>query len=537
MDPLDHASELLRAGQRDACRPLLEACLADAEASDADRLRATLLRASLHGDDGEMQAAIAAADRAVSMARWLGDGAAEAEALCLRASNALRLGLVRDVVEDSAAALALARALGHGRLQANALRVMSNLALRQGDEDEVRRLLEQSLACAREGRDDESEFWALNNLSNLIGIQAARHADGGDRDAARPLVAELVQVVEQALQVAERTGHWLHRAYAIANLADAYIVDGEHARARELVQEYAGLARQGHAPRLLAYANLDEVRLYRAEGRIDEAIAVIDCDAHRRFLHGNDDLALSSETALYELHKRAGRFEAALRHHEVASRMNEERLTRKAEQQVSVMLARLELEQARAAAERSRLDAELNAQRAQVLEFERERLHRAAHEDPLTGTGNRRAADEALARRLAERPVDGSLCVALVDVDHFKVVNDTHGHAVGDAVLAALGTLMRQGLRSRDEVFRYGGEEFLLVLAGASPEAGQEICERLRQAIERHDWAAIAPGLAVTASFGLARHVSDEAAARLVQRADAALYAAKHDGRNRVALA
>lgn len=538
MDILDEASQLLRSGQIDAAQRLLETCRRDPAQDDAGRLRVWLLTATAHDQAGAFEGAIEAADLALTLARRHGCASGEAEALYLRGAASLKLGLTREAIEATAASLSRARAAGDARVEAMALRVMSNLALHHGDLDEARALLDDSLASARRAGDDETEFWALNNITNLLGLRAARLAEAGDRAGARAEVDELVRVVGLALQVSDRTGHWMQRAFALSNLADAWIVDGDHARARALVRDYSALARQGGSPRLLAYANLDEVRMLRAEGRLDAAVAAIDCDEHRRLLSCNDDLALVTETALYELHKAAGRFDRALGHHEVASRMNAERLSRKAEQQVGVMMARLDLEQARSAAERARLDAELIAQRAQVLELEREQLRRVAHEDPLTGIGNRRAADETLARLLADVGEGGGACVALVDIDHFKAINDSHGHAIGDAVLAALGRLMRQGLRSRDQVFRYGGEEFLLVLADASPEACADVCDRLRLAIERHDWSRVAPRLAVTASFGLARHAgAQESAGSLVQRADEALYVAKHGGRNRVALA
>jgi diguanylate cyclase (GGDEF)-like protein len=504
VNPLDDATFLLRTGQISAALALLEACLGDVDAGEPTHLRALLLTSTAHEQEGRLEAAIEAANRATVLACRLGDAAGEAEALCLRAGACHKLGLFRDAFEGAAAGLAQARTLGHARIEAIALRHMSNQVLRNGDELEARGLLEQSLALARRAADDESEFWALNNLSNVLGIWAARCASEGDHDGSHRLVTELVSVVEQALQVARRTGHWLQLAYAVSNMADAHIVEGNHARARELVAEYAGIAQVRGNDRLLAYANLDEVRMLRAEGRADEAVAVIDSEAHRRLLAGNDDIALATEISLYEIHKDAGRFEAALRHHENVARIDVERLTRRAEQQLSVVMARIEVEQ----------------------------LHRAVHEDALTGTGNRRAADAAL-----ERAGNEPMNVALVDIDHFKSINDTHGHATGDAVLAALGRLMRQSLRSRDQVFRYGGEEFLLIIAGATAEAAREVCERQRLAIAQHDWSAIAPCLAVTASFGLARQAEGEATGLLVSRADTALYAAKRGGRNRIAVA
>lgn len=536
MDTLSRANAHLQGGRTDAALALAEACLADARTTDRDRLKALLLVAWASNQASTLERSFEAASQAAALAQAQGDGASEAEARCLRASAGHRLGLGRDALDEAAAALALARAVGAGRVEAVALRTMSNLALEQDDEDEARRLLDESLACARRVGDDDCEFWALNNISNLLGIRAARMAQAGDIDGARPVVAELKAVVDEALAVAQRTGHWLHRAFALSNLADAYIVLGDHARARELVQAYAALAREGGSHRLLAYANLDEVRMWRAEGRLDEAVALLSGERHRGLLEHNADLALTTETALHEMHRQRRDFEAALHHCERASRMHVLQLTRRAEQQARVMMMRLEVEQARATAERARLDAELSLRRARLLELERDQLQRVAHEDSLTGTGNRRAADEALAQRLQDAPSGGLISVALVDLDHFKQINDRHGHAAGDAVLRTVGALMRHALRTQDRVYRYGGEEFLVILGSGVAAVAGEVCERLRLAIESHGWGDIAPGLAVTASFGLALHGAGDTAPALLERADAALYRAKREGRNRIVL-
>jgi diguanylate cyclase (GGDEF)-like protein len=338
----------------------------------------------------------------------------------------------------------------------------------------------------------------------------------------------LVITVDRALAISRQTGHWLQQAYAISNLADAFIVLKDARRARELIGDYARLARQHGFSRLLGYAHLDEARLLRVEGHPAQAIALLDSEAHRATLQSYDDLALSTEEALVQLHKDQGHFEHALRHMEVVLSMQKTRLDLRADRQIQVLMARIDLEQARAETEQLVL-------RARALELERDLLQRNARLDTLTGVGNRRAADEALAARLvAPRSSSEQLFVAFVDVDHFKHINDTFGHATGDQVLLALGDLMRGFLRIRDEVFRYGGEEFVLLMTDDQASAGQDACERLRLLIERHDWNCLAPQLRVTASFGVTCRQGAEAASDLLSRADAAMYRAKRDGRNRV---
>ncbi len=166
-----------------------------------------------------------------------------------------------------------------------------------------------------------------------------------------------------------------------------------------------------------------------------------------------------------------------------------------------------------------------------------ERVRQLAEVDEQTGVANRRRVLAALA---AER--DRSLrtgigfAVAMLDIDHFKRINDSHGHPAGDAVLQAVAAALRGALRGSDLVGRWGGEEFLVVLPGAdTAEAGAQAAERLRLAIAGHAWAEVVAGLQVTASIGVAVSAPGEPVERLLDRADRGLYQAKHAGRNRVA--
>jgi diguanylate cyclase (GGDEF)-like protein len=126
------------------------------------------------------------------------------------------------------------------------------------------------------------------------------------------------------------------------------------------------------------------------------------------------------------------------------------------------------------------------------------------------------------------------LVIALADADNFKAINDRHGHAVGDLVLVEMAQIMKESLRLHDTVFRYGGEEFLLVLTDATDAAGLEVCSRIRARIEAFNWRSLGRDLRVTVSLGVAtRHAGDSLTA-LMERADSALYQAKNAGRNRV---
>jgi diguanylate cyclase (GGDEF)-like protein len=163
------------------------------------------------------------------------------------------------------------------------------------------------------------------------------------------------------------------------------------------------------------------------------------------------------------------------------------------------------------------------------------RLERLSSVDPLTGTLNRRGLDEQFPE--IEAPEEGfvePLAVVIVDLDHFKRINDTHGHAVGDEVLKTVAARLAGTLRGGDAVVRYGGEEFLLVLPGATLEQALRVAERARSAVEATPIKAGESRITVTASFGVTQRRRGDNRQQIIERADEALYQAKSRGRNRV---
>lgn len=156
--------------------------------------------------------------------------------------------------------------------------------------------------------------------------------------------------------------------------------------------------------------------------------------------------------------------------------------------------------------------------------------------DALTGLLNRRAFLESTGREVARtRRYGDKLSVVLLDIDHFKHINDKRGHAAGDMVLAAVGKLLNGALRTCDLVARWGGEEFVLVLPSTSLEGAEQTAERVRELLERTE---IKDGngdvIPVTASFGVANYAVGESLEQVIDRADRAMYLAKGGGRNRV---
>lgn len=158
-------------------------------------------------------------------------------------------------------------------------------------------------------------------------------------------------------------------------------------------------------------------------------------------------------------------------------------------------------------------------------------LRSLATTDVLTGLANRRRILDVAAYEIMRGRRDGTpLCFVLCDVDHFKRINDTHGHEVGDQVLVTLAQVLHAAVREVDTVARWGGEEFLVVLPDTALDAAQRVAERARWAIECADWPA---DRHVTMTFGISQLRDSETLAEAVARADEALYRGKADGRNR----
>jgi diguanylate cyclase (GGDEF)-like protein len=550
-DPLRSAAFLLtltqaatRRGDHHEGVQLAESAL-EAMPADAEPQRALALR--LLGLNrwrvGEAESAARAASDALMAYELLADRAGVVETLNLLCMIYNQLGLDREALDFAIRALKLSREIGDARLECWSLnRVAVGY---EALSDALRSLgyMQESLALAQSlpGADEEL-FAALNNLASTEIAVAAHHRASGETAAAAASRAAARAHAEQALELARRSGNTHRETIALGNLADAVNDGVDHGEAQALLEQFQTLARRHGYRSLELQADFSLAGLLSQAGR--HALAVLRLEQVLADARAADepDLCIQVERALYVSYKMLGRFEPALTHLEVHSRLEQQRLKHQAEAQARVLLARMEVDQARADAERARLDAELQRLRAQQLEDEHRTLRaeadalgRAAREDALTGLYNRRMVDETLPALLDRvRVARSPLAVAMLDLDHFKQINDRFGHGLGDQVLIAMAQLLRANTRDADLLARVGGEEFMVVLGGAPIELAQEICERLRGAVAGHPWRKVAAGLQVTVSIGLVAGLPDEPRETLIERADAALYEAKRRGRNRV---
>lgn len=189
------------------------------------------------------------------------------------------------------------------------------------------------------------------------------------------------------------------------------------------------------------------------------------------------------------------------------------------------------------------LEAQLDksAHAMEALQRDLETIKREALTDGLTGLANRKAFDDEIQRIAAEARDEGQpFTILMVDIDHFKSFNDNFGHQVGDQVLRLVARTLIDGVKGRDVAARYGGEEFVIILPGTELRAGVAVGENLRRAVATKDVINRNTGEKlgrITMSVGVAEWCAGETVEEVIERADAALYTAKHNGRNQVASA
>ncbi|HEY8242482.1 MAG TPA: tetratricopeptide repeat-containing diguanylate cyclase [Casimicrobiaceae bacterium] len=259
---------------------------------------------------------------------------------------------------------------------------------------------------------------------------------------------------------------------------------------------------------------------------------------------------VEAHDALADLHERSGNSADAVYHLRASREIERALMSEASDRRLKMLSVRYQVtaaqretdlmrakqdELAKANARLAALNLELAASDAQKSRLVVE-LERQTREDSLTGLANRRRLDQRLHDEFNRAVRYGRpLAVAIADLDHFKDVNDRWTHAVGDAVLKRVASVLSAEVRHTDLVARYGGEEFVLVLVETGAEAAAAVCEKVRTAIAMHDFTGIAPGLAITVSIGWSADTSLPGPESMLGAADTALYRAKAAGRNRTA--
>ncbi|MFO1253222.1 MAG: diguanylate cyclase [Inhella sp.] len=378
---------------------------------------------------------------------------------------------------------------------------------------------EQALAQSPEGPEGLNERFQLHNNIAYCQLLLARRAEPAVRSelaGAALMHTEAALPLLQALEALKAQPPW-RRAWVLSHHGAALTLLGRLAEAEAVLREAQPLA-LGHQRVALTLA-VHLAQLLCADGRHNEARVqlqgALQLDVEALLDPSVDEL----QECFMRLEIQCGQSDAAL--HWAALRMA--RLEARHQRQLETVRRHLELFQ-RIDQERQ-LERERNQQQLRFWQDE-------ALRDPLCGTLNRRGL-QAAAQALLQP--DSAVAVLMLDLDHFKRINDSFGHALGDEVLRRATERMQGVIREGDVLARLGGEEFCVLLPHCQPEQALRIADKLRLQIERTAWAELAPALQVTVSAGVSAGSGADPLDALIEAADQGLYAAKAAGRNRVA--
>ncbi|TFD88506.1 GGDEF domain-containing protein [Cryobacterium lactosi] len=526
---LDECAQANQDGQHHAGAAQAELVLADPFITPAQEARARKLLSGHRLRLGEFEASVRHGLLALEYLTASGDLIGQSKVHCTLALAFHETALEEPALSHVLGALAAARASGSRTAEFWALSRSSMVHQALGDADRSIELGRQALDLADTLDDPEAAFAARNNLGDsYLEIAHAQRAKGEDASVA---MHDGIAIIRAAIALAVAERHAFDETIARTNLVGLLIERGEYAEARRQAGRSKTIAITNGYRNLAVNNDAQLAEVARAEGRVDQACAMMEAQVADPSVAEDAALKVKLHRALYQMHQAAGRFDRALDHHEQLHVLMLGLTRQTAGLQSRMLINSLEIEQARHEAQRSQLEAEMQRIRA-------EELDQQAHSDPLTRLPNRRALDRQLPEMMSSaRERSEPLCAVMVDMDHFKQVNDEYGHAAGDRVLTTMATILGNTTRDTDLAVRVGGEEFLLVLGNTTIDQAVQICERLLGEVRNHPWGVVTTGLHCTASVGVALLKPGESVSRWLGRADAALYEAKASGRNRVELA
>jgi diguanylate cyclase (GGDEF)-like protein len=478
------------------------------------------LRQGEHGEAARLHL------EALRIQRAIGDLAGEGSSLNLLGIVSYRVGDYGAAVEYHQASMALRERVGD---RTGVGHTLVNIGIIYGEMGEPERLLDYMHRALQilEDHDPQVASACRANIGNAYKVM-------GRYDRA-------LEYLRRAAEGLRSIGH-VDEAICLLGVGHIHEESGSDEMARAHYLHALDLVRASgagmHEPEILIRLGSLEVR----RGEMDSGLAHLQEALDLAQLQDARQNMYEAHQALTDAYEKKGDAARALEHHRAFYKVWKDVFG--TETNVRIQNARVRSEVAR-----SQRDAEIlreknealtraDEEKARLLEQLRQQaaeLERQTREDALTGVFNRRHLDALLAAEW-ERAVrfGRSLTVAMLDIDHFKEVNDRFSHAAGDEVLRTVARILRENTRGVDAVARYGGEEFCLVLVETELEAGARLCDRLRARVEAHDWSAVRPGLSVTISAGVAASHEAEAHDALLAAADLRLYAAKHQGRNRV---
>ena len=383
----------------------------------------------------------------------------------------------------------------------------------------ARRGLEASRYSPQKQRDESTSLRTVGQAHQAQGDQAAAE-----------------RAFKESLEVSDAYG----RALALLSLAELYLEQQRYDEAVAAYQRSIAQLSPELREKVMCEALLGLGQVYLARGETERALGPLTEAVARGVSSGAVHEAAAAHYTMSRAFKELGRYKEALTHFEAYHELNDRTLRQLSDRRTQILTVQLEVERLERDREIDRLrNVELARAYAELsdlhqkLEQQAARLERLSRTDELTGLPNRRSFEERLTIELQRAHRTGKpISVMMVDLDDFKVINDTFSHVVGDAVLRTTGQALADCMREVDMCARIGGEEFVVLLpetgAVGARSVGEKVVKRVRELnLELR-------GVDVTASVGVATLVAEDDETSLVARADANLYQAKRQGKNRV---
>lgn len=389
-------------------------------------------------------------------------------------------------------------------------------------------MLEKAVGYAEKTSDNEVKFGTYQNLANNLRWEIELKAQTQPIETLNKFKVRIELLLEKSIEYAE--GQAIRELYVYRTEAGLYacLMDAEGFSSAQ--KKYEAVCKKLNNPLHNFIVKINHTYEMLFDGRGEEAADYLENVLAKLQDQVGDTSTYSEILKLqYLVNKRIGRTAVAL---EAIEKLYRDQLAHAADlskEQSQLLLGEIEVADAIDEAKTWREQSEKTA-----LQVKQERL--AARHDALTGLLNRRSFDEDILSTLDKlrEPTSAVMALTILDVDHFKSINDNFGHSVGDQVLRMIGHALREMVRRNDRVYRYGGEEFVILLETESRSDLADFCERAKNCISQVNWTSQfgTELISVTVSVGGTQIRLDDDANSIVTRADRAMYQAKRDGRN-----
>ncbi|WP_424984302.1 diguanylate cyclase [Maritalea sp. S77] len=466
---------------------------------------------------GRTEEAIEYVQRILQRVVKRGDQVREARARAVYANVLIEMGLDSESYQEASRAISMATEPEQADVLLKSMDLQAIAMIFADDFAAARAMLDEALMIA--DRYDLKRVQAtlilhLGLLSTRIGESML---EKGDKQAHKDYLAKGLEQTEQAIELARECGNRRVELVGSANLAEFMADFGRFDEAERCIKNWykmQDIATPGNWVHLYYTVCDFEQKRGNIEAALEAGNKAIDAAKN---ITSADNYA-NAVRRLGNAYEASGDYKSALDMHKKFHNEYRKRTAEKGHWQGKVDELNREMERVKGLLQDASSDMA--------------RLKEEALTDPLTGLANRRAFDQHM--EVLQTRSKTKYAIAVLDLDHFKAVNDAFSHVLGDEVLRKVAKRLTECCRGTDLISRIGGEEFALILNGSTPSQIYNVCERLRASIEQFDWAELAQGLEMTASIGVAHFEKGMTPAEVFAKADNRLFYAKAKGRNRV---